>query len=74
MLLLCLSGVCILVAGPNFTYSTGSIPQLSVTDLVMVKEVSMCTSLNLGLQATVRARHSIFKWPNLVKPEEDYCS
>ncbi|RXI06723.1 hypothetical protein DVH24_025859 [Malus domestica] len=34
--------------GPNFTYLTGSIQQLSITDLEMVKEVCLCRSLNLG--------------------------
>ncbi|XP_020413623.1 cytochrome P450 714C2 isoform X2 [Prunus persica] len=34
--------------GTNFTYLSGSIQQLAVTDLEMVKEVSLCTSLNLG--------------------------
>lgn len=36
------------MAGPIFTYSTGSIQLLSVTDIEMVKEISMCTSLSLG--------------------------
>ena len=29
-------------------YSTGSIPVLCITDADMVKEVGLCTSLNLG--------------------------
>ncbi|XP_015886086.3 cytochrome P450 714C2-like [Ziziphus jujuba] len=34
--------------GPVFMYSTGSIQILCITDAEMVKEVSLCTSLNLG--------------------------
>ncbi|KAL6130534.1 hypothetical protein ACLB2K_068913 [Fragaria x ananassa] len=37
--------------GPIFTYSTGSIQLLSVTEIEMVKEISMCTSLILGRPA-----------------------
>ncbi|KAI3444831.1 hypothetical protein Pfo_001496 [Paulownia fortunei] len=34
--------------GPTFLYSTGNIQILCITDPEMVKEVSLCTSLNLG--------------------------
>lgn len=34
--------------GPIFVYSTGSIQFLCITDAEMVKEISLCTSLNLG--------------------------
>ncbi|CAB4299785.1 unnamed protein product [Prunus armeniaca] len=47
--------------GPNFTYLSGSIQQLAVTDLEMVKEVSLCTSLNLGKPGYVsKDRKSLF--------------
>ncbi|KAG2672069.1 hypothetical protein I3760_13G021800 [Carya illinoinensis] len=35
-------------AGPVFLYSTGIIQQLYITDAEMVKEICLCTSLNLG--------------------------
>ncbi|KAK4414305.1 cytochrome [Sesamum alatum] len=34
--------------GPTFLFSTGNIQLLCITDLEMVKEVILCTSLNLG--------------------------
>ncbi|KAJ7961886.1 Cytochrome P450 family protein [Quillaja saponaria] len=34
--------------GKIFMYSTGNIHQLSISDIEMVKEVSLCTSLSLG--------------------------
>ncbi|KAL2536629.1 Cytochrome [Forsythia ovata] len=34
--------------GPTFMYSTGNIQILCITDAEMVKEISLCTSLNLG--------------------------
>ncbi|BFG21444.1 hypothetical protein CerSpe_077180 [Prunus speciosa] len=37
--------------GPIFMYSTGSIQLVSVTDIDMAKEVSLCTSLKLGKPA-----------------------
>ncbi|BBG97252.1 cytochrome P450, family 714, subfamily A, polypeptide 1, partial [Prunus dulcis] len=47
--------------GTNFTYLSGSIQQLAVTDLEMVKEVSLCTSLNLGKPGYVsKDRKSLF--------------
>lgn len=36
------------LAGPVFLYSTGIIQQLYITDAEMVKEICLCTSLNLG--------------------------
>lgn len=40
-----------MVAGPNFTYLSGRIQQLTVTDVETVKEVSLCKSLHLGKPA-----------------------
>lgn len=36
------------IAGSTFLYSTGAIQLLCITDAEMVKEMSLCTSLNLG--------------------------
>ena len=35
-------------AGPIFTYSTGNVQLLCITDPEMVKYISLCTSLSLG--------------------------
>ncbi|XVF22865.1 hypothetical protein REPUB_Repub12eG0208100 [Reevesia pubescens] len=37
-----------LLTGPVFMYSTGNIQFLCVTDVEMVKEINLCTSLSLG--------------------------
>ena len=37
-----------LVAGPIYMYSPGHMPVLLITDVEMVKEIGLCTSLNLG--------------------------
>lgn len=38
----------ITIAGSTFLYSTGAIQLLCITDAEMGKEMSLCTSLNLG--------------------------
>ncbi|CAK7347778.1 unnamed protein product [Dovyalis caffra] len=42
------SSIILTGAGPSFMYSTGRIQQLCTTDIDMVKEISLCTSSNLG--------------------------
>ena len=37
-----------LLTGPVFMYSTGNMQFLCVTDVDMVKEINLCTSLSLG--------------------------
>ena len=37
-----------LVAGPIYMYYPGHMPVLLITDVEMVKEIGLCTSLNLG--------------------------
>ncbi|KAL6289757.1 hypothetical protein ACE6H2_007267 [Prunus campanulata] len=39
--------------GPNFTYLSGRIQQLTLTDVETVKEVSLCKSLHLGRPAYI---------------------
>lgn len=43
-----LNFIFIALAGSVFVYSTGNIQHLCTTDLEMLKEISLCTSLDLG--------------------------
>ena len=72
-----------LVAGPIYMYSPGHMPVLLITDVEMVKEIGLCTSLNLGKPSYLskdkkallyRPRLTHFKWPHLGSPTKDHRS
>ena len=44
-------------AGPIFMYAAGGIQFLCITDVEMVKEVSLCTSLSLGRPPYISKDH-----------------